>query len=374
MENIQTLPSANQIWYTSTDGAVINPSARYFSARIVSNNYEQGWGVITFNKPLTDIGWNAFFECKTLKSVVFPLGVVEIANGVCHGCSALEKVVIPDSVTKIGSQAFALCDSLRTISVPESVESIGEGAFDSHTEVVRRAKSMPAANEIWYSTVNNQPLELGRSIADAEVVESIYQNGMGIIRFDADISTIGKNAFYDCRAIASITFPSSVTSVGEHAFSGCISLVRVTMTDSVQSIGALAFEGCMSLKILDLGEGVQSIGEYAFARCSSLKSFTIPERVQRVSEGLLSGCTALTKVYFGSSVSKIDSYAFERCHTLQQFYCKSISPLFGADMLPLSTGMRLYVPQDAVDMYKLSDNWSQYAERIFGYTPEEQHA
>jgi len=116
---------------------------------------------------------------------------------------------------------------------------------------------------------------------------------------------------------------------------------------------------------------VASIGEYAFARCSSLKSFTIPERVQRVSEGLLSGCTALTKVYFGSSVSKIDSYAFERCHTLQQFYCKSISPLFGADMLPLSTGMRLYVPQDAVDMYKLSDSWSQYAERIFGYTPED---
>ena len=70
----------------------------------------------------------------------------------------------------------------------------------------------------------------------------------------------------------------------------------------------------------------------------------------------------------------IDSYAFEHCHTLQQFYCKSISPLFGADMLPLSTGMRLYVPQDVVDMYKLSDSWSQYAERIFGYTPEEQHA
>lgn len=374
MENIQTLPSANQIWYTSSDGAVINPSARYFSARLVSNTYEQGWGVITFNKPLTDIGWNAFFECKTLKSVVFPLGVVEIANGVCKGCTALDKVVIPDSVTKIGDEAFALCDALQSVSIPESVEDIGKDAFDSHTQVTRRAKSMPADNEIWYSTTDDKPLEINGGIADGEIEQNIYQNGVGILRFGADISTISKNAFYDCKTITSVTFPRSVTSVGEHAFSGCTELVRVTMTDSVKSIAAFAFEGCRSLKILDLGEGIECLGEYAFARCLSLKSFVVPERVQCIAEGLLSNCTNITKVYLGSSVSKIEQYAFERCRTLQEFYCKSTQPIFGADMLPLSMGTRLYVPQDAVERYKISESWSQYAERIFGYTPEEQHA
>ena len=130
MVNIQTLPSANQIWYTSSDGAVINPSARYFSARLVSNTYEQGWGVITFNKPLTDIGWNAFFECKTLKSVVFPLGVVEIANGVCKGCTALDKVVIPDSVTKIVEEAFSHLSTLSSIVIPKGVKKIESCAFN----------------------------------------------------------------------------------------------------------------------------------------------------------------------------------------------------------------------------------------------------
>ena len=33
---------------------------------------------------------------------------------------------------------------------------------------------------------------------------------------------IGKEAFYDCRGLTSITIPNSVTTIGDGAFSGCI--------------------------------------------------------------------------------------------------------------------------------------------------------
>lgn len=36
------------------------------------------------------------------------------------------------------------------------------------------------------------------------------------------VTSIGKNAFYDCPRLTSVTIPNSVTSIGECAFQGCI--------------------------------------------------------------------------------------------------------------------------------------------------------
>jgi hypothetical protein len=370
MTNMQTLPSPNQIWYTSTDRAIINPSARYFSAVIVSNSYDEGWGIITFNRPLTEVGWNAFLECQTLEGIVFPAGVIEIAEGACQNCKALTKVVIPDSVTKIGAKAFAGCDSLMKISLPESCVNIGQDAFDSHTQITRHAKSMPAEDEIWYTAVGNQAIEFRERLTDAAIVSNNYQNGVGIVKFDKAISAIQKSAFYDCTTLTSITLPKSVIRVADYAFSGCTSLINITLPDSVESLGVCSFEGCSTLKTLQLGDGIKQMGEYAFARCSALKSFTVPQAVTTISEGLLSGCSGVTKLYLGSSVVDIEPYAFEHCNIVG-VYLNSTTPKFGAQTLRMSTGMKLYVPHSAVETFKQHEGWQQYAERICGYEANE---
>lgn len=37
-----------------------------------------------------------------------------------------------------------------------------------------------------------------------------------------EVIAIGKDAFFDCSSLTSITIPESVTSIGEEAFYGCI--------------------------------------------------------------------------------------------------------------------------------------------------------
>lgn len=69
----------NEIWYTSTDGSVVTPhSSDVFGAKILSNTYTDGKGIIKFDGDVTSIGEWAFGECLSLTSVTIPNSVTSI--------------------------------------------------------------------------------------------------------------------------------------------------------------------------------------------------------------------------------------------------------------------------------------------------------
>ena len=138
MEFTPPVPN-NQIWYTSSDGNVVKPyKTNAFGANIISNTYNNGKGVITFDSDVTMIGNQAFIGCDSLTSVTIPDSVTTIGENVFYWCESLTSVNIPDSVTTIGMSAFARCDSLTSITIGNSVTTIGDSAFqycDSLTSV-----------------------------------------------------------------------------------------------------------------------------------------------------------------------------------------------------------------------------------------------
>lgn len=82
---LQSIPN-NEIWYTSSDGNVVTPySTTGFGANIVSNVYENGKGVITFDDDITMIGGNAFYN-TSLRSITIPNSVTEINYNAFYNC------------------------------------------------------------------------------------------------------------------------------------------------------------------------------------------------------------------------------------------------------------------------------------------------
>lgn len=77
-------PLNNQIWYTSSDGNIVTIEGA-LNSNLVSNVYENGRGVMTFNTDLT-ILWGEFIERHTLTSVTLPNSITNISKLVFMGC------------------------------------------------------------------------------------------------------------------------------------------------------------------------------------------------------------------------------------------------------------------------------------------------
>ena len=108
----------NVIYYTSASGEVVTPNApNVFGANILSNEYINGLGIITFDGDVTSIGSYAFENSENLTSISIPDSVTSIGNWAFASCSSLTRITIPESVTSIGEYAFDKCSSLTSITV-----------------------------------------------------------------------------------------------------------------------------------------------------------------------------------------------------------------------------------------------------------------
>lgn len=110
-----SVPS-DEIWYTSSDGNIVNPYQASSLPTIVSNTYVDGKGVIKFASDVTGIGDNAFKTHVSLTSITIPNSVTSIGFGAFSNCRGLTSVEIPNSVTSIGAAAFIFCSGLTSIS------------------------------------------------------------------------------------------------------------------------------------------------------------------------------------------------------------------------------------------------------------------
>ena len=122
------------------------------------------------------------------------------------------------------------------------------------------------------------------------------------------LTSIGKDAFYHCYALKTITIPEGVTSIDEEAFYCCTSLKSLTLPESLTNICYSAFEGCSSLETVTIPKGVISIYEEAFYGCYSLKSITLPDGLSNIGFYAFWGCNSLNQLITPYGSVEMDDY------------------------------------------------------------------
>lgn len=134
------------------------------------------------------------------------------------------------------------------------------------------------------------------------------------------ITSIGKNAFWDCEYLTGVTIPEGVESIGDYAFSICKRLRRITIPDGVTHIGRGAFWSCVRLVDITLpesatsiGEGATSIGDGAFEDCYAIENIALPSGMTSIAARTFSGCRALKNIVIPDGVTSIGERAFSSC-------------------------------------------------------------
>ena len=194
-----------------------------------------------------------------------------------------------------------------------SEDLIGQGGGDSEEEVISNNMIKYYASEILPETIVNNSNGLHTNAFNTTITSHTFEDGVGIIEFEEDLTQIGSRAFYYCTSLTSITIPNSVTSIGDYAFSSCSALTSITIPDSVTSIGSSAFSDCTSLTSITIPDSVTSINNYVFGYCSALTSITIPDLVTSIGSQAFYYCTSLTSITIPDSVTSIGNYAFSGC-------------------------------------------------------------
>lgn len=322
------LPANNQIWYTSTDGEVIEPTeSANFGANIVSNTYVNGKGVITFDGEVSTIGGRAFSQCLRLTSITIPNSVMSIENAdvfyncdnlakfygkfasedgrclviddrlVCFAPSGLSSYIIPYGITEIGQAAFSCYDNIESVTIPESVTKIEKLAFYS-CNGLKEFKGKFSSED-------------GKCL----IVDGVL------------------NSFAVASELTSYTIPENVTTIGWCAFAGAENLENITLHNNIETIDRYSFRHCTSLTSVIIPENVTFIGEQAFYRCSSLKSVY---------------CKPTTPPVLAFLSDPGSYYVFD----------------------DNNSDRKIYVPTASVDAYKSANGWNDYAEDIEGYDYE----
>ena len=64
---------------------------------------------------ISEVGDNAFENCKALQQINVPSGVTSIGSSTFDGCSSLKSIYIPSTVNEIKSYVFDGCSKLKDV-------------------------------------------------------------------------------------------------------------------------------------------------------------------------------------------------------------------------------------------------------------------
>ncbi len=251
-------------------------------------------------------------------------------------------VLIPNSVASIEKDAFAGC-ALTSIAVEEG-------------------------NPVLHAA--------GNCLIQTKAKTLIMGCKNSTIPEDGSVTSIGKDAFRDCKELTAITIPSSVTSIGDWAFSGCEKLARAAIPEGVTSIGREAFECCDELADVSLPQSLREIGEDAFSECAKLYRITIPEGVEEIGEGAFEGsplqggalkevvwnavdCSSAERIFpqsvvsvvFGKDVKRIPDSAFSECILLKHVVLpKGLTEIGDCAFYNCSSLLELKIPKSVISI------------------------
>ena len=244
--------------------------------------------------PILQIGDRAFANCTSLKYV----SIDQFADY----NSSYEIFENDYEIKELYLKNFAYTDELLSLS--DQKTSLA-GMFNSSYGYGTRT---PMLEKIKIDYIDNIPAYFCQ---DFNMLTS-FEIG------ESPVSTIGRSAFDGCVQLTSLSFgfpvriiedrafaetaitsfvASDISSIGNEAFLNCRALSQFSLSgnNTIKTIGNKAFKGCTSLASISLPSTLTILGKGALQN-TALKSFKYSNSELEIEQGVLHGCTSITEL------------------------------------------------------------------------------
>lgn len=169
-------------------------------------------------------------------------------------------------------------------------------------------------NEIWYKTSNEQVINVPTTGYNVNFVSNSYENGIGKIKFDGDLTNIGGSGFGSgSRYLTNIILPESLTSIGSSFLSTCSNLVNIRLPHGLKTVGSSFLTLCEKLESIELPESLTSMGNSFLSSCSNLRKVKIPKGVITTTNSWFENCYNLESIELPDGLQSIGSNFLSSC-------------------------------------------------------------
>lgn len=244
-DEIEALPSGGLDYDTLVDGSLSGEDIVLTSAASIREYGLYSRRERSISNPsgsVKRLGKYALALNPALKSVSLP-GLTYIDEGACSSLSFLESFDFT-SVQHIEYNAFSGCAALEATCLP-AVTEIGNTAFSGCTKI--KTLELPVMTTTTYMGFSGSLIETLITPALTSIGMNGIRGATALTSITLDnVTSIGSNAFYECKKLPSILLPHITGRLGGYEFYNC---EKATVIDvgHVDNISACCFFGCKAL-------------------------------------------------------------------------------------------------------------------------------
>ncbi|MCM1156981.1 MAG: leucine-rich repeat domain-containing protein [Bacteroidales bacterium] len=223
--------------------------------------------VIFLGDRLEKIGTGAFKDCQNMHVIDIPEGVTAIENDTFSGCQNLNTVKLPDSLKTIGDNAFSNCQNIHEMVIPPNVNYISNSTFSGVAPErlkgidtsknpyaqTRVKKELPKKGEKF--TVGVLTYQITKSHKTKGTVTVLKPKNrkqkkitipakVNINGYNFNVTAVSNKAFKANKKLKTVVIGANVKTIGKEAFLNCKVLKKITVSSKkITKVNKNAFKG-----------------------------------------------------------------------------------------------------------------------------------